>query len=95
MTRTRGGFHRAVEMPTGRLLRKALLDLTLLLQVDMPALRLSRLVLERETEDGATLLNRVLAVLLAARERVVDGVEGARRGELVCCAAVSLTLLYP
>lgn len=68
---------------TGGLLGQPLHHLALLLEVNVPALRLAPRVLECEPEDGAALLDGVLAVGVAGRERRVDGVERRGGGELV------------
>lgn len=55
----------------------------------MPALGLAFLVLQGEGKDAIALLDSRLAVLLAGLERLIDDVEGGRRGELVCDSAGS------
>lgn len=69
---------------TSRLGREALGSLALLLQINVPALRLARLVLEGEGKDGVALLNSILPVGVAGAEGRVDGIEGGRGGKLVC-----------
>jgi hypothetical protein len=49
----------------------------------VPALGLASSVLQREGEDGVSLLDSVLLVGLASRESLVDGVESGRGGVLV------------
>lgn len=50
----------------------------------MPALRLARLVLECESEDGTTLLDCVGPFGFGGGERFVDCVEGCGGGECAC-----------
>jgi len=54
----------------------------------VPALGLACRVLESKGKNGFALLNGILLVGFAA-ERIVDGVEGSRRGELVWVALAS------
>lgn len=76
------------------LLASALADGTLLLQVDVPALGLTSLVLEGEGKDGAALLDGVLAVGLASREGRADLVEGSGGGELVYFKGLDFHVLF-
>jgi hypothetical protein len=58
--------------------RLALAHLTLLLQINIPTLRLTRCIFQCECEDGIALLNGVLAIRVVRFQRVVDEVEGGR-----------------
>lgn len=64
--------------------RVALPHAALLLEINMPAVGVAGGVLQREGEDGAALLDRVLAARVVGRQRGVDGVEGRGGGEGVC-----------
>lgn len=77
---------------TGGLLAETLGDLALLLEVEVPALGLAGGVLEGEGEDGAALLDGVLAVGVRG-ESLVDLVKGGGGGELGCCGSL-LALLF-
>lgn len=68
---------------TGSLLRSALEDGALLLEVDVPVLRLAGGVLQDKGKDGVALLDGVLTVGIAGVEGRVDGVKGNRGGEFV------------
>ena len=72
------------------LLSQASAHSTLLLEVDMPALCLAGLVLQREGVDAAGLLDGIFPVGFAGVQGFVDGVEGRRGRELVCRSRVSL-----
>jgi hypothetical protein len=49
----------------------------------MPALSLSSLVLQGESEDGIALLDRVFSFSIGGCEGAVDQIEGLRRGERI------------
>lgn len=83
-TTTQRGRREKVLKRTGRLGAGAGGDLARLLEVDVPALGLAGLVLEGEGEDGAALLDGVLALGVARGKSGVDGVEGGGGGEVVC-----------
>jgi hypothetical protein len=59
----------------------------------VPALGLAGRVLQRESEDGAALLDGGLALTLVGGERGVDGVEGRGGRELVCVTRPSAFVL--
>ena len=67
--------------------RLALSDLTLLLQVNVPARGLALLVLERECEDGVCLLDGIGLVLWVLVDAGLDGVESRGGGECWICEA--------
>ena len=58
---------------------KALSDLTLVLEVEVPCGFFALIVLQVESDDGLGLVKGILAVGLAALERLVDDVEGSGR----------------
>ena len=64
--------------------RVALPHAALLLEINVPAVGVAGGVLQREGEDGAAFLDRVLAARVVGRQRGVDGVEGRGGGEGVC-----------
>lgn len=64
--------------------RLALPHAALLLEINVPAVGVAGGVLQREGEDGAAFLDRVLAARVVGRQRGVDGVEGRGGGEGVC-----------
>ncbi|KAB8446223.1 hypothetical protein FH972_025205 [Carpinus fangiana] len=57
--------------------------------VNVPALLLAGLVLEREGEDGAGLLDRVGLLRLVGRQGRVDQVEGLGGGEVGCARGLA------
>ncbi len=63
------------------LLSETLSHLALVLEVDMPALRLSGFVLQRKCKHSVSLLDSVLAVCIGRLEGLVDSVEGLRGRE--------------
>jgi hypothetical protein len=69
---------------TSRLVTQTLGDNSLVLEVDVPALGLAGLVLQGEGEDGASLLDGVLALSIVTGEGVVDGLEGLGGRECGC-----------
>ena len=69
---------------TSRLVAEPLADHTLLLEVDVPALALARLVLEREGEDGVALLDGIGALSWVGGQGGLDEVEGLGGGEGSC-----------
>ena len=64
--------------------RLALPHAALVLEINVPAVGVAGGVLQREGEDGAAFLDRVLAARVVGRQRGVDGVEGRGGGEGVC-----------
>ena len=64
--------------------RVALPHAALLLEINVPAVGVAGGVLQREGEDGAAFLDRVLAARVVGRQRGIDGVEGRGGGEGVC-----------
>ena len=62
-------------------------DLASVLEVNVPALRLAGLVLQGEGVDALGLLNGILAIGFVG-ERLADGVESGRGGELVYFVAL-------
>lgn len=60
---------------------RALADFPFVLQIDVPALLLAGLVLQREGVDTGALLDGVLTLGFVGREGGVDGVEGGRGRE--------------
>ena len=77
--------------PTGGLLAEALANLALVLEVNVPALGLPSGVLKGEGKDSVALLDRILLVG-GILERLVDGLEGGRGGELVCGRRISIDI---
>ncbi len=60
---------------TSWLLAESLNNLTLVLEVDVPALSLTSLVLQGESEDGVAGLDGVLASGIIGLEGLVDDIE--------------------
>lgn len=75
------------EAHTVGVLGKAILNGALLLEVDVPAGRLARLVLEGECKDSLSVLDGVLAAGFVAAESGIDGLEGLGGRESVCGSA--------
>jgi hypothetical protein len=69
---------------TCRLVSKTLCDLSLIFEIDMPALRLARIVLQCEGEDRISLLDGLLALGFVRAEDSVDQVESFRGGKRSC-----------
>lgn len=63
----------------------ALSNGSVVLEVDVPALLLASLVLERESEDGTSLLDGVLLLSWLIDHALVDGIEGLRGREFGVC----------
>lgn len=75
------------EAHTVGVLGKASLNGALVLEVNVPAGRLARLVLEGEGKDSLAVLDGVLAAGFVAAESGVDGLEGLGGRESVCGSA--------
>lgn len=72
------------EAHTVGVLGKAIGNGALVLEVNVPAGRLARLVLEGECKDSLAVLDGVLAAGFVAAESGVDGLEGLGGRESVC-----------
>lgn len=68
------------------LLAEPLGHLALVLEINVPALSLAGGVLEGKSIDTVPLLDGVFFVGLAGIQRLVDGLEGSRGWELLCCS---------
>jgi hypothetical protein len=63
----------------------ALSDGTIVLEIDVPALLLAGLVLQRESEDGTSLLDGILLLRRLINHTLVDEVEGRGGREFRVC----------
>ena len=79
---------------TSWLLAQSLCDGTLLLEVDVPALGLTSLVLQGESEDGVGALQGALAGGIIGLEGVVNGIESLGGWEGSCGINQRLSLSY-
>jgi hypothetical protein len=78
---------------TSRLLSQAIAHLTLVLEVDVPALGLTGAVLQRKCENSVSKLDGLLLIRLAGSQGLVDGIKGNRGRELVWKQSISARLL--
>jgi len=73
---------RTISLPPSR--SSPLSDNTLLLEIEVPSLLLSGVVLEVKSNDGLSLGDGVLALVFVGLKGRVDHVEGGGGGEFVC-----------
>jgi hypothetical protein len=80
----KGGERGREEEITCRLISRTLSNRSLAPEIDVPALRLTGLILQGKGEDGISLLDGILALGIVSGEDTVDNVEGLGRGECSC-----------